>query len=30
MEKIDYRKERWEGCKAYHIAGMKMDEVDPA
>ena len=30
MDKIDYRENRWEGCKAYHIAGMKMDEVDPA
>ena len=27
---IDYRVERWKGCKAYHIAGMRMDEVDPA
>lgn len=27
---IDYRVERWQGCKAYHAAGMRMDEVDPA
>lgn len=27
---IDYRVERWSGCKAYHIAGMRMDEIDPA
>ena len=27
---IDYRVSRWEGVKAYHIAGMKMDEIDPA
>lgn len=26
----DYRLERWEGCKAYHVAGMRMDEIDPA
>ncbi len=27
---IDYRIERWAGFKAYHAAGMRMDEVDPA
>lgn len=26
----DYRILRWEGCKAYHVAGMRMDDIDPA
>lgn len=26
----DYRVERYEGCMAFHVAGMRMDEVDPA
>ena len=27
---IDYRIARWDGCKKYHVVGMRMDEVDPA
>lgn len=26
----DYRIDRWQGVKAYHVAGMKLDEIDPA
>lgn len=26
----DYRLERWEGAKEFHISGMKMGEIDPA